>query len=242
MTPLSKIRNPIFCALDTSDLGQATSWAAKLADAVGGVKLGLEFFNARGAKGITDVTRACELPLFLDLKFHDIPNTVAGAVKAVAPLKPAVMTIHAVGGRAMMEAAAKAAREAAEEYLVDRPLLMGVTVLTSMSDEDLSETGVAGTTLDQVRRLAELSKMAGLDGVICSPHEAATLRQDLGPNFKLITPGVRPVWAAANDQKRIMTPAEALAAGADYVVIGRPITAAPDQAAAAKRIVMELAA
>lgn len=242
MTTITKIRNPIFCALDTSDLGQATSWAAKLADTVGGVKLGMEFFNARGPKGIAEVTRACELPLFLDLKFHDIPNTVAGAVKSVVPLKPAIMTIHAVGGRVMMEAAAKAAREAAEEYLVDRPLLMGVTVLTSMGDEDLNETGVAGATFDQVRRLAELAKMAGLDGVICSPHEAEILRKDLGPNFKLITPGVRPVWAAANDQKRIMTPAEALAAGADYVVIGRPITAAPDQAAAAKRIVMELAA
>jgi len=242
MTSLSKLKNPILCAIDTSDLGQATSWAAKLADAVGGIKLGLEFFNARGPKGVIEVMRASELPLFLDLKFHDIPNTVAGAVKSVVPLKPAIINVHAVGGRAMMEAAAKAAREAAEEHMVDRPLVIGVTVLTSMDDTDLGEIGVAGTAFDQVRRLAELAKISGLDGVVCSPHEAAALRRDLGPNFKLITPGVRPSWAATNDQKRVMTPAEVLAAGADYMVIGRPITGAPDQAAAAKRIVMELAA
>jgi orotidine-5'-phosphate decarboxylase len=242
MTSLFKIRNPIFCALDTPDLGQATSSAAKLADVVGGIKLGMEFFNARGPKGVTEVMRASELPLFLDLKFHDIPNTVAGAVKSVVPLKPAIINVHCSGGRVMMEAAAKAARDSAEEHLVDRPFVIGVTVLTSMDDADLNETGVAGAAFDQVRRLAELAKIAGLDGVVCSPHEAEILRKDLGPNFKLITPGVRPVWAATNDQKRIMTPAEALAAGADYVVIGRPITGAPDQAAAAKRIVMELAA
>jgi orotidine-5'-phosphate decarboxylase len=239
---LSNIKNPIFCALDTADLGQATSWAAKLADTVGGVKLGLEFFNAQGPKGIKEVMRASELPVFLDLKFHDIPNTVAGAVKSVVPLKPAIINVHCAGGRVMMEAASKAARDAAEAHLVDRPLVIGVTVLTSMDDADLNEIGVPGATFDQVRRLAELAKISGLDGVVCSPHEAEALRKDLGPNFKLITPGVRPVWAASNDQKRIMTPNEAINVGADYVVIGRPITAAPDQAAAAKRIVMELAA
>jgi len=242
MSAISKLRNPIFCALDTSDLGQATSWAAKLADTVGGIKLGLEFFNARGPKGVTEVMRACELPLFLDLKFHDIPNTVAGAVKSVVSLKPAIINVHASGGRVMMEAAANAAREAAETHFVDRPLVIAVTVPTSMDDADLNEAGVPGTVFDHVRRLAELAKIAGLDGVVCSPHEAEVLRRDLGPNFKLITPGVRPAWAATNDQKRIMTPAEALSVGADYVVIGRPITAAPDQAAAAKRIVIELAA
>jgi orotidine-5'-phosphate decarboxylase len=141
----------------------------------------------------------------------------------------------------MMEAAAKAARDAAEKHLVDRPLVIGVTVLTSMDDNDLREVGVHESPFDNVRRLAELAKISGLDGVVCSPHEAQILRSDLGPNFKLITPGVRPSWAATNDQKRVMTPPEAVAAGADYVVIGRPITAAPDQAAAAKRIVMELA-
>jgi orotidine-5'-phosphate decarboxylase len=126
--------------------------------------------------------------------------------------------------------------------MIIRPLVIGVTVLTSLDQADMAETGVNREITDQVRRLAELAKTAGLDGVVCSPHEAALLRRDLGPSFKLITPGVRPHWAAANDQKRVMTPAEAIAAGADYVVIGRPITAAPDQAAAAKRIALELAA
>jgi orotidine-5'-phosphate decarboxylase len=238
----AKIKNPVFCALDTPDLGTATSWAAALADTVGGIKLGLEFFNANGPKGVTEVMRASGLPLFLDLKFHDIPNTVAGAVKSVVPLRPAIINVHTHGGRAMMEAAAKAAHEAAQKHLVDRPLVIGVTVLTSMDDNDLREVGVTESAFDNVRRLSELAKVAGLDGVVCSPHEAQVLRRDLGPNFKLITPGVRPSWAAANDQKRVMTPAEAMASGADYVVIGRPITAAPDQAAAAKRIVLELAA
>ncbi len=242
MATAPKLRNPVFCALDTPDLGQATSWAAKLADTVGGVKLGLEFFNAQGPRGVSEVMRASGLPLFLDLKFHDIPNTVAGAVRSVVPLKPFMINVHANGGRAMMEAAAKAAHEAAQTNLVNRPLVIGVTVLTSMDDSDLREVGVTESSFDQVRRLAELAKISGLDGVVCSPHEAQVLRRDLGPNFKLITPGVRPAWAAANDQKRVMTPHEAVAAGADYVVIGRPITAAPDEAAAAKRIVMELAA
>ncbi|MDX2144736.1 MAG: orotidine-5'-phosphate decarboxylase [Rhodospirillaceae bacterium] len=237
-----KLKNPVFCALDTADLGQATSWAATLSDAVGGVKLGMEFFNAQGPKGISEVTRACDLPLFLDLKFHDIPTTVAGAVRSVVPLKPFMINVHAAGGRAMMEAAAKAAGEAAKAHLIDRPLVLAVTILTSLEQPDLAECGMIGSVTEQVRRLAALAKLSGLDGVVCSPHEAAILRADLGPNFKLVTPGVRPQWAAANDQKRVMTPAEAIAAGADYVVIGRPITAAPDQAAAAKRIAMELAA
>jgi len=242
MTRSSKLRNPVFCALDTPEIGHATSWAAKLADTVGGIKLGLEFFNAQGPKGVNEVMRASAgLPLFLDLKFHDIPNTVAGAVNAVVPLKPFMINVHAAGGRAMMEAAAKAARDAAEKHIVDRPLVIGVTVLTSMDDADLNEAGVSGSAFDQVRRLAELAKISGLDGVVCSPHEASALRKDLGPNFKLVTPGVRPAWAAANDQKRVMTPSEAVNAGADVVVVGRPITAAPDPAAAAKRIVMELA-
>jgi orotidine-5'-phosphate decarboxylase len=236
------LKNPVFCALDTADLGRATSWAATLSDAVGGVKLGLELFNAQGPKGIGEVTRACGLPLFLDLKFHDIPNTVAGAVRSVVPLKPFMINVHAAGGRAMMEAAASAASEAAQAHRVGRPLVLAVTVLTSLETSDLAECGIIGGVPDQVRRLAALAMKSGLDGVVCSPHEAAVLRAELGPNFKLVTPGVRPAWAAANDQKRVMTPAEAISVGADYVVIGRPITGAPDMAAAAKRIAMELAA
>lgn len=235
------LRNPVFCAVDTSDIGKATALAAKLADCVGGLKLGLEFFSAHGPKGVQQVHNASELPLFLDLKFHDIPNTVAGAVRsAAAQVKPFMMTLMASGGRVMMAAAAKAATDVAYELIVPRPLLLGVTVLTSMDAGDLLEIGVAGTVSDQVRKLAELAKAAGLDGVVCSPLETEVLRRDLGPGFKLVTPGVRPTWAEANDQKRVMTPAEAMAAGADYLVVGRPITGAGDPAVAAQRLALEL--
>ncbi len=240
--PAHTIRNPVFCAVDTADVGKATELAAKVADTVGGLKLGLEFFSANGPKGVLQVHKASELPLFLDLKFHDIPNTVAGAVRAAAAaVKPFMMTLMAAGGRAMMEAACKAATDVAHELIVPRPLLLAVTVLTSFDANDLLETGVSGAVGDQVRRLAELAKRAGLDGVVCSPLEAEVLRRDLGPGFKLVTPGVRPSWADANDQKRIMTPLEAVTAGADYLVIGRPISGAQDPAASAQRIALELA-
>ncbi|MDX2221982.1 MAG: orotidine-5'-phosphate decarboxylase [Rhodospirillaceae bacterium] len=235
--------NPVFCALDTPDLSQATGWAQQLAGAVGGLKLGLEFFNAHGPRGVAEVVAAGGLPLFLDLKLHDIPNTVAGAMRAlIGALSPFMVNVHAAGGAAMMAAAAQAAAESAAKRGVARPLVLGVTILTSLDDADLTAVGMRTPVADQVRRLAELARRAGLDGVVCSPHEAAVLRADLGPAFKLVTPGVRPAWAAANDQKRIMTPAEAVASGADYVVIGRPITHADDRAAAARRIAGELAA
>ncbi len=235
------IRNPVFCAVDTADVGLATALAAKIADSVGGLKLGLEFYAANGPKGVQQVQKASELPIFLDLKFHDIPNTVAGAVRSAASqVKPYLMTLMASGGRAMMQAACKAAADVAHELIVPRPLLLGVTVLTSMDAGDLLEVGVSGTVPDQVRRLAALAKDSGMDGVVCSPLEVEVLRKDLGADFKLITPGVRPSWAEANDQKRIMTPQEAMAAGASYLVIGRPISGAPDPAAAAQRIALEL--
>ena len=234
------LRNPVFCALDTAEMGVATSLSAKLADSIGGVKLGLQFFSAHGPRGIQEVQKASDLPIFLDLKFHDIPNTVASAVKSVVPLKPFMLTIHVGGGRAMMEAAVKAATDASYEVVGSRPLIVAVTVLTSMDHKDLGDTGVPGAVLDQVRRLAALAKASGLDGIVCSPQEAAVLRTDLGPDFLLVTPGVRPLWSAADDQKRIMTPAEAMAAGASYLVVGRPITAAENPADAAARIASEL--
>ncbi|MCA0202354.1 MAG: orotidine-5'-phosphate decarboxylase [Proteobacteria bacterium] len=237
----AKLRNPIFCAIDTTEVSVATSLAAKVGDCVGGLKLGLEFFTANGIKGVQQVQKASGLPIFLDQKFHDIPNTVAGAVRAACQLGIAMLTIHTSGGRAMMEAAAKAATDAAHEFPKPRPVIIGVTVLTSMDDDDLAATGVNSPVGDQVRRLAELAKTSGLDGIVCSPLEAEMLRADLGPGFKLVTPGVRPLWAAANDQKRFMSPADALKAGADYLVIGRPITAAADPAAAATRIAAEIA-
>jgi len=230
----------ILVALDTTDLAVAKGWARQAAGAVAGLKLGLEFFNARGPAGVAEIA-ALGAPVFLDLKFHDIPNTVAGAVRAVAPLKPMILNLHASGGAAMMRAALDAARDSAARLGVAPPKLIGVTVLTSLSDQDLVEIGQPAGASDQVRRLAALTQNCGLDGVVCSPHEIATLRRDLGRDFLLVVPGVRPSWAAAGDQKRVMEPRQAADAGADYLVIGRPITGAPDPAEAARRIAAEIA-
>jgi orotidine-5'-phosphate decarboxylase len=224
----------IFVALDTADLDHALALAGEIKGLIGGVKLGKEFFSAQGPEGVRKVS-AQGLPVFLDLKFHDIPETVAGAVKAVLPLKPFMLNVHASGGEAMMQAAVAAAGDAE-----DKPLVLAVTVLTSMGDDDLSAAGVVDGAEEQVLRLAQLAQKSGVDGAVCSALEAEALRQALGPDFKLVTPGIRPGWAQADDQKRIATPAEALARGADYIVIGRPITAAPDPAIAAKRIADEL--
>lgn len=231
--------NPVFCALDTTDTGVAGQLAVKLQGAVGGLKLGLEFFAANGPAGIENLA-TFGLPIFLDLKFHDIPNTVAGAVRAAVRMKPAMTTLHAGGGAAMMRAAVDAAGDAAAKLGVERPLLLAVTVLTSMDDEAMHGIGVAGAVADQVKRLAVLAQDSGVDGVVCSAHEAADLRARCGHDFKLVVPGIRPSWAAADDQKRILTPAEAKARGADYLVIGRPITGAADPAAAARRVAAEL--
>jgi orotidine-5'-phosphate decarboxylase len=230
-------KNPIFCALDTTDEARAASLARGLKGAVGGVKIGMEFFNARGPQGFRTVAEA-GLPIFLDLKLHDIPNTVAGGIRAVLPLQPAIVNVHGAGGLAMMRAAADAASEAGDT----RPLVIAVSVLTSLDDSDLAATGIAGTAADQVRRIAALAKQAGLDGVVCSAHEIETLRRDLGRDFKLIVPGIRPAGSDVADQKRIMTPSEALALGADVLVIGRPITGAANPREAADAITASLAA
>jgi len=232
--------HPVFVALDTADLSRAGEWARAVATVNCGIKLGLEFFTAHGPAGVRAVMGNDGPPLFLDLKFHDIPNTVAGAVRSVASLAPAIINVHAVGGRTMMSAALDAAGAEAARLGLERPKVIAVTVLTSMDDSDLAETGIQDTTADQVRRLAALTVEAGLDGVVCSPREAAMLRADLGPDVLLVTPGVRPSWAAVGDQKRIMTPADALAAGASHLVVGRPITGAPDVAAAAQRVLDDL--
>lgn len=232
-----KLENPIFCALDTTDIGRAVALARALKGSVGGAKLGMEFFNAHGPEGYRAVAET-GLPIFLDLKLHDIPNTVAGGIRAVLPLKPAIVNVHAAGGAAMMRAAADAAREAGDT----RPFIIAVTMLTSLDASDLADTGVTGSPSDHVRRLAALAASAGLDGVVCSAHEIEALRRDLGLDFKLVVPGIRPEKSAVGDQKRVMTPSQALALGADVLVIGRPITGAGDPRAAADEISRSLAA
>jgi orotidine-5'-phosphate decarboxylase len=228
----------IFVALDTQDLGRAAALARAVAGLVGGVKIGKELFTAHGPDGVRAV--AGGVPLFLDLKFHDIPNTVAGALRSAIHLRPAFVNVHASGGKAMLEAAVQAVAEGAEDAGVPRPQLLGVTVLTSLGEDDLCDVGQAGPLADQVLRLAHLAQSCGLDGVVCSPREIAAIKAACGPDFVLMVPGIRPAWAASGDQKRVMTPGEALAAGADYLVIGRPVTGAQDAAAAARRIVEEI--
>jgi orotidine-5'-phosphate decarboxylase len=230
--------NPIFCALDTTDVEAAARLAGALHGAVGGIKLGLEFFAAHGPEGIRRV--AGSMPLFLDLKLHDIPNTVAGAVRAIVPLGAAMTTIHASGGAAMMKAAADAAKDAAAKTGGTRPALLGVTILTSLDEAALPRIGMAGPVADAAKRLAALAQDSGLDGAVCSPHEVAGLRKLCGPGFKLVVPGIRPAGSGSNDQARVMTPKEALAAGADVLVIGRPITGAADPASAARGILESL--
>lgn len=237
MVNISHPHQRIFVALDTTDVGRAVELAHGLKSSVGGVKLGKEFFTANGPEGVHRVTE-CGLPLFLDLKFHDIPNTVAGAIRASLALNPFLVNVHASGGRAMMAAAAKAADEAQD---AKRPRVIGVTVLTSMGREDMVELGLDVEPLEQVLRLGRLAKSSGLDGVVCSAKEVVALRGSVGTDFTLVVPGIRPQWASTDDQKRVVTPRDAVDLGADYLVIGRPITGHKDPAEAARLIAEELA-
>lgn len=226
----------IFVALDTTDVGRAVELANGLKGKVGGVKLGKEFFTAHGPDGVHRVTE-CGMRLFLDLKFHDIPNTVAGAVRASLALDPFMVNVHASGGRRMMEAARAAADEA---DVGKRPGVIAVTVLTSMTRDDLVEVGLDEEPLEQVLRLGRLTQASGLDGVVCSAKEVVALRGAVGPDFKLVVPGIRPEWASLDDQRRVVTPKDAVDLGADYLVIGRPITAHDDPAEAARLIAEEM--
>lgn len=228
------LSNPVYVALDTPRLDGALELARLLAGHVGGLKIGLEFVSANGPLGIRAI-QDTGMPVFVDLKFHDIPNTVAAAVREMAALSPAILNVHAQGGEAMMRAA-RAALETADP----RPKLIAVTVLTSLTGDDLAAMGVNASPLDQVVRLARLTQKSGLDGVVCSPQEITAIRAACGPDFLIVTPGVRPKGAELGDQKRVMTPVEARAAGADILVIGRPITGATDPVAAAKAIAAEL--
>ena len=235
----NKSAQHIFVALDTSDLTRALDLAKMLKGRIGGVKIGKEFFTAHGPAG-TKMIADEGLPIFLDLKFHDIPNTVAGAVRASVSLKPHILNVHAAGGRAMMETARDAAAEEANSRGVDRPLILGVTVLTSLDQGDLKQIGLSSSTNDQVRRLASLAQESGLDGVVCSASEIELLRTHCGKEFKLLTPGIRPGWADIGDQKRVVSPLFALSQGADFLVIGRPITCSEDPVMAISRIEHEL--
>jgi orotidine-5'-phosphate decarboxylase len=228
----------IIIALDVQTKEDAFALVSRLKDART-FKVGLELFTAEGPTLFRKL-KSLRKDLFLDLKLHDIPNTVAGAVRSAFKHGVQMMTIHTSGGREMMVRAAEAARAAAEAAQGPRPLLLGVTVLTSLKGPDLAEVGVGGDVASQVLRLAGLAKAAGMDGVVCSPHEIEVLRKEYGQNLVIVTPGIRPVWAAARDQKRIMTPAEAMARGADYLVIGRPITAASSPNEAFLKVVEEL--
>lgn len=242
--------NPVYCAVDTVDLPQAAKLIRTIAGGarpmVGGIKLGLEFFLAHGAPGVRYAfpapVRATGVGFFLDLKLHDIPNTVAGGMRAVVELEPTFITIHTAGGSAMMKAAVEAAASEAKRLGVARPKLLGVTVLTSLDKSDLAAIGVASDTAEQARRLALLARNAGLDGVICSPLEVEALRAACGKDFVLMVPGIRPAGASVGDQKRVMTPRQAVALGANHLVIGRPITEAADPAAAAQAIAQDLEA
>ncbi len=224
----------IAVALDTSDRGEIVRLARALQGRVGTVKLGLEAFTTGGPDLVLEVNDL-GTPVFLDLKLHDIPNTVERAARNAARLGVAMLTVHASGGTAMLKAAVAGAASAEHA-----PVVVAVTVLTSLDDAALAELGVPGGTAARVRAWAEMARRAGCGGVVCSPREAAALRRALGKNLLLVTPGIRPVGEAAGDQRRFATPAAAVAAGADILVIGRPITAAPDPAAAADAILAEL--
>ncbi|MBB2204087.1 orotidine-5'-phosphate decarboxylase [Gluconacetobacter takamatsuzukensis] len=230
-------RTRLIVALDTKDEAQATRWRDQTAGSADAIKLGLEFTYARGLDAVRRV--ADGHGLFLDLKLHDIPNTVGSAVGSLAETRPAMLTIHAQGGSAMIAAARTAVDRAFPPDA--RPLLLAVTVLTSMDAEALREIGVNDDPCQQVLRLGALAIAAGADGLICSPHEIIPLRDRLGDAPVLVVPGIRPAGAETGDQKRVMTPAQARRAGADWIVVGRPITTAADPAAAAAAVAAELA-
>ena len=221
---------PLFVAVDTPDLARAAELAEALARDVGGLKLGLEFFTANGPSGVAAVAES-GLPIFLDLKLHDIPNTVAKSVAALAPLRPAVLTVHAAGGAAMLKAAKAAAPEGTK--------VVAVTVLTSLDGDDLRSIGVPGSSGEQVRGLAALARESGCDGIVCSGAEVAAAHASW-PDGYFVVPGIRPAGSEVGDQKRTMTPRDALAGGASMLVVGRPITAAPDPAQAARDIAASL--
>jgi orotidine-5'-phosphate decarboxylase len=233
-------RDRLIVALDVPTAEAGARLAEKLEGHAGAFKVGLENFSAEGLV-LPRFLTSRNTRVFLDLKFHDIPNTVRAAAREAAQLGVAMVNVHASGGRKMMEAAREGAEEGARTLgRGARPLVLAVTVLTSLGPEDLADMGTAGTPEEVVVRLARLAHKAGLDGVVASPQEISAIRHALGPDFVIVTPGIRPAGAEVNDQVRIATPLSAIRAGASYIVVGRPITGAADPAAAADKIVSEI--
>jgi orotidine-5'-phosphate decarboxylase len=236
----SATRNPIVVALDVDTVEQALSLVERLRGSAGMFKVGKQLFTAAGPDIVRRIIGMGE-KVFLDLKFHDIPNTVAKAAVEAARLGVSIFNLHAMGGSKMMRAAAEAVNEAAEREGISRPLILGVTVLTSHTQESLNEVGIERRLEDEVVALARLCNASGIDGVVASPQEIIPIREAVRErDFVVLTPGVRPVGTTLNDQSRVMTPAEAICAGADFLVVGRPITAADDPVMAAQKILEEI--
>jgi orotidine-5'-phosphate decarboxylase len=228
---IASVRDRLIVALDVADVTQARELVHRIGDSAGIYKVGLQLFIAAGPGFVRELVDSGR-KVFLDLKLHDIPNTVSHAVKSAAATGASMLTVHACGGSAMLEAAAEAAN--------GRLTLLGVTVLTSFSDEDLTQVGVPTRVLNQVLRMAALARGAGFGGIVTSPREAAEVRRELGEGFAIVTPGIRPAGADVNDQQRTATPASAIKAGVSHIVVGRPITHAADPAQAARAILAEM--
>ncbi|MBE9535564.1 MAG: orotidine-5'-phosphate decarboxylase [Proteobacteria bacterium] len=236
---MTMMKNKIIVALDVDSAEEAALWAHRLKDKVGMFKIGKQLFTAAGPDIVRRV-RSEGGEVFLDLKYHDIPNTVAAAAVEAVRLGASMFNVHASGGFEMMSKTAEAVRDEAERLDIKKPVLIAVTVLTSMNEEGLRETGVTVPLTEHVINLAKLAKKAGLDGVVASPHEIEAIKNACGSEFVVVTPGVRPTFASKDDQRRIMTPAEAVKKGADYLVIGRPITKADDPIEAVSLITEEI--
>lgn len=227
--------NPIICAIDTKNINDALALAYDIKSYVGFIKLGLEFFVSHGPQGILKMQKV-GIPIFLDLKFHDIPNTVAECVRSATTLGVSIMTLHCSGGSKMLASAQRAATEEASRHSIDKPLLFGVTVLTSIDDSDLKAVGYKSGSVETVNALAALANTSKLDGIVCSAHEVSLVKKTYDHSLLTIVPGIRPEGTDVGDQKRVMTPKEALVAGADYLVIGRPITQSSNPKMSCKEI------
>lgn len=227
-------RDRLIVALDVSSAKEARQIVQSIGEAAGTYKIGKQLFTAEGPQIVRDLVSSGR-KVFLDLKFHDIPNTVAGAVASASALGVSMLTVHAAGGSKMLKAAAEAAAQSEA-----KPTVLAVTVLTSFTDADLQETGVSGNVLAQVLRLAALARAQNCGGIVTSARESAEVRRELGDDFAIVTPGIRPAGGAAGDQARIVTPQQAIASGATHIVVGRPILDAPDRAKAARAIAEEI--